>query len=168
MKISMSTTILVTILFCVLPYLWFIYLGKKNTQKSDTLFKNAIKRENLTFSTKEQWHSNFIGIDKSENFLMFLKMNSPETPFLKVDLREVESCQINIQSRDFMKDKQKETELQLLDLELTFLTEREPLILNFYDSGVEYQEHFELKRAKKWQVLIEQNTLGSSLNKSAA
>lgn len=158
MKISMSTTIIVTLLFCILPYLWFIFLGKTNTKKTAKLFKDAIKKENLSFSVKEQWHSNLIGIDKSGSFLLFLKLNSPAEDFLKIDLSEVQSCQINVKSREFIKEKKRETVLQSLDLELTFLTERDPILLNFYDNNIDFQENFELKRAEKWKVLIEQIT----------
>ncbi len=163
----MSVIIILTTLFCVLPYLWFVFIARTNTKKIKKQIKDAIKSENVSFSKKEQWNNNFIGIDESKNLLMFLKMNSQETPFLRIDLNELKSCQINRKSRDFKKEKKMETELQSLDLELTFFTEKEAIILNFYNMKDEFSEDFEMKRIEKWQVLIQQK-INTFSNKRAA
>jgi hypothetical protein len=168
MKISMSVMIILTTLFCVLPFAWFMFIGKNNSRKKEKLFKDAIKDENLSFNTKEQWNNNFIGIDESKNILMFIKLIKQEASILKIDLNEIKSCQINKKTRDFKRENKMETELQSLDLELAFLTKSEIVTLNFYDINDEFSEEFEMKRAEKWQTLIQQSKLKISSNKRAA
>ncbi|MBK5214763.1 MAG: hypothetical protein JJE55_14010 [Flavobacteriaceae bacterium] len=167
MKISMSVVIILTTLCCVLPYIWFVFIAKNEAQKIKKLVKDAIKKENVSFNTKEQWHNNLIGIDETKNLLLFVKMNSQETPFVRIDFSELKSCRINIKSRDFKKEKKWETELQALDLELTFFSEKEAIILNFYDMNDDFTEYYEMKRIEKWQALIQQKINTYSIKKSA-
>lgn len=153
MKISISVMIIFTTLFCVLPYLWFILIGKNNSKKNEKLFKDVIKKENMSFNTQEQWNNNFIGLNESQNILMFIKLINQEVSFFKIDLSQLKSCGINRKARDFKKEKKIETELQSVDLELAFLF-NETITLRFYDVDEEFSEYLEMKRAEKWQSLI--------------
>ncbi len=164
----MFVMIILTTLFCVLPFAWFMFIGKNNTRKKEKLFKDAIKDENLSFNTKEQWNNNFIGIDESKNILMFIKLINQETSILKIDLNEIKTCQINRKTRDFKREKKMETELQSLDLELVFLMKSDSITLNFYDINDDFSEDLEMKRAEKWQALIQQSKPEISSNKRAA
>jgi len=168
MKISMSVMIILTTLFCVIPFAWFIPIGKINTRKKEKQFKDAIRDDHLSFNTKEQWNNNFIAIDESKKILMFIKLMNKETFILKIDLNQIKSCQINRQTRDFKKEKKIATELQSLDVEVTFLTKEEFVTLNFYNIKDEFSEAFELKRTEKWQALIQQSKLNIRLTKCAA
>ena len=168
MKVSISVMIIFTTLLCVLPFVWFMLMGKNTTRKNGKLFKNVIKEENASFNVKEQWNNNFIGIDESKNVLMFIKLNNQETPFLRIDLNDIKSCQINKKTRDLKKDKKMESELQSVDLEFTYLTKKEMIVLNFYDINDEFSEDLEMKRAEKWQALIKETQQKKILNKSAA
>ena len=164
----MSVVTLFTLLFCLVPYMWFIYAEKNKDKKTEKIFKDALKNKNISLSIQEQWSNNIIGIDESKNRLIYLNINSHETSFLSIDLSTLKSCQIDKQTRVFVKDKKNEIELQALNLELTFLADHEPVILNFYDCNVEYHEFYELERAEKWQTLIEKSMLNLSLLKIAA
>lgn len=168
MKISMSVMIILTTLFCVVPFLWFMLIGKNATRKKEKLFKDAIKGENLSFNNKEQWNNNFIGLDESQNVLIFIKLVNQEANILKVDLKQIKTCQINRKTREFKKEKKMESELQSLDLELSIQSNGEPIALNFYDIVEEFSEDLELKRAEKWQTLIRQRSHISIFNKKAA
>ena len=168
MKISMSVIIILTILFCVLPCIWFVFVGKNNEKNIKKQLKDAIKREKMSFSVKEEWNNKFIGIDEIHNSLLSLKMNSLEPDFSRIDLMEVKNCKIIAKTREFIHDKKKVTALRLLEMELTFLTDKEPVILNFYDSDIDIHEDFELKRAEKWLALVKQNIDKVKLNKIAA
>jgi site-specific DNA-adenine methylase len=168
MKISLTVVIIFTTLSVVLPYLWFILAGKNDNKKNEKLFKDVIKGENVSFNTIEQWNNNLIGIDESKNILMFIKLINQEASSLKIDLNQLKSCQINRKTRDYKKEKKMETELQSLDLELTFLFKSEIITLHFYNTNDEFSEDFELKRAEKWQTLIQQSILKSYSDKKAA
>ena len=156
MKISMSVMIILTTLFCVIPFISFMIIGKNNSKKREKLFKDAIKGESLTPNIKEQWNHNFIGLDKSQNIIIFLKLINQEVTIFKIDLKQLISCQINRKTREFKTDKKMETELQSLDLELTTISNGEPIILNFYNIEEGFSEDLELKRAEKWQSLIQE------------
>lgn len=168
MKISMSTIILITTLCCVLPYLWFVIIARNGTNKLKKQINNAVKKENLLFRTKEQWSNHFIGVDDVQNTLLFLSANSLKTPYLKISLQDVKSCQIIKKSRNYKKEMKTETELQSLDLEISFYSNKEPFMLNFYDMNDEFAENFEMKRIEKWQALIQQKILSLQVNRRAA
>lgn len=168
MKISMSVIIIFTTLFCILPFAWFMLLGKYNTKKIENKFKDAIKRVNLNFNIKEQWNNKLIGIDTSKNMLIFMKLIDQEVSVIQIDLNQIKSCHINKQTKEVKKEKKTETELQSLDLELSFLLKSEITTLNLYDINDQLSEYFEMNRAEKWQRLIEQSKLKVSLNKRAA
>lgn len=157
MKISITAIIIYTTLFCVLPYLWFIFIGKNNSKKKEKLFKDVIKKENISFDTQEQWNNNFIGLNESQNIMMFINLSNQEASFFKIDLSQLQSCKINRKARDFKKEKKMESELQSVDLELTFLNKNETITLHFYDNNEEFSEDMEMKRAEKWQSLIIQS-----------
>ena len=162
----MSAILIFTTLFVVLPYLWFILIGKINSNKNDKLFKDVIKREKMSFNTKEQWNNNFIGIDESKNILMFIKLINQETSFSKIDLNKLKSCQINRKTMDLKKEKKTESKLQSLDLEL--IMKSDTITLHFYDTNDQFSEDMEMKRAEKWQTLIEQSKFTTISLKKAA
>lgn len=168
MKISMPVMIILTALFCVLPFISFMLIGKNNTKKKEKLFKAAIIGENLSFNIKEQWNNNFIGLDESQNILLFIKLIHNEATLFKISLTQLKSCQINRKTREFKKEKKMESELQSLDLELKIESNGDPITLNFYNIVEGYSEDFELKRAEKWQTLIEQSQLKSKSYKKAS
>lgn len=168
MKISMSVMIIFTTVFCIFPFAWFLIMGKYNTKKIENKFKEAIKRENLNFNTKEQWNHNLIGIDASKNILAFMKLIDQEVSVIKIDLNQIKGCNINKQTREVKKEKKIETEMQSLHLELSFLMNSEITSLNFYDINDQLCEYFEMQRVEKWQTLIEQSKLKVNLNKRAA
>ena len=145
-----------------------LIIARNNSNKIKKQINNAVKKENLLFSIKEQWSNHFIGIDDVQNTLLFLSENSLKSPYLKINLQGIKSCQIIKKSRDYKKEKKTETELQSLDLEISFYTEKEPLTLNFYDMSDEFAENFEMKRIEKWQALIQQKIFSLQINRKAA
>lgn len=149
-------TIFITIL-AILPFIWFTYLGKKAGNKSKKEIKAILQNEQMKFSASEFWNHHFIGIDDLKNTLLFIKLNSGDNQIVRINLNEVKSCQINKNTRDYKREKKMESELQTLDLELTFASQKPKLTLNFYDINDKLSEEFEMKRAENWQQLILQN-----------
>ena len=168
MKISMSTIYIITTLFCVLPCIYFIFIGKNNTNKKDKLFKDTLKDENVSLSLTEQWSNKFLGFDESKNMLLFMKLINQEVSLLKIDLNQIKSCQINKKTRDVKKENKMQTELQSLSLEFQFLKKNEIITFNFYDINDDFSQDLEIERAEKWQALIEQNKSKITSNRSAA
>lgn len=159
MKISMMVIIIVTTLFCLLPYVWFIMSGQTSIKKKEKQFIKIIKDLNLSFEIKEQWNNNFIGFCQQKNVLIFIKLNNQEHKLFNIELKQIKSCQILATAQTLVKDNKSVSKLRGLDLELIMQANQAPLILNFYDSNEEFTEDLELKRAQKWESLINQNTL---------
>jgi hypothetical protein len=159
MKISMTVVMIFTTLFCLLPYIWFIVQGHTNTQKKAKQFADVINTLHLSLTIMEQWNNKFIGYDKSQNTLVFLKLNNQEFNIYTVELKQLKSCYINVNTQTVVKDNKRVSKLQVLDLELTMHTAKAPIILNFYDCHEEFTEDLELSRAQKWESLIKQHQL---------
>ncbi len=168
MKISMLTIYIITTLFCVLPCIYFILIGKNHTNKKDKLFKDTLKDENVSLSLTEQWQHKFLGFNKSKNMLLFMKLLNQEVSLLKIDMNQIKSCQINKKIRDVKKENKMQTELQSLSLESLFLKENEIITLNFYDINDDFSQDSEIERAEKWPTLIEHNKPKITSNRSAA
>ncbi|GGD30673.1 hypothetical protein [Flavobacterium orientale] len=67
---------------------------------------------------KEQGNTNFIRLNQSQNSLLFTKRISLEAAFLKIDLDQLKSGEINRMTGVFKKEKKMETELRSLELEV--------------------------------------------------
>lgn len=167
MKISITVIIILTTLLCVLPFVWFMLIGKTNAKKKEKIFKMLTKERGLSISQHEQWNNNFIGIDVTINALIYIKLTDLGPQSLKMDLNTIKSCQINKVTRDYKRDKKVESELQSLQLELT-LPSNSKEILYFYDINEQFSEDFEMKRAEKWQFTINQMIMKKSSNNLAA
>lgn len=168
MKISITVVIILTTFLCILPFLWFMLIGKNTARKKEKIFRDLIKEQDLTISQQEQWNNNFVGIDEGKKVLTFIKLNSLQNQILKINLKDVTSCQISKVTRDFKRDKKVESELQTLHLELTYNSSKPKEFFCFYDIEEQLSEDFEMKRAEKWQQIINQNIVKSKTNSIAA
>ena len=168
MKISLTLVTLVITLLGVLPFFWFMYIGKNADRKHKKVLEELIKGENLILNQKEQWNNNLIGIDETKKSLLFVKFAGSEKLITKIDLHDLKSCHINKITRDFKKDKKMESELQTLNLDLAFVSRKPDVTLNFYEIKDNFSEEFEMNRAEKWETLIKKYTNKQALNVSAA
>ncbi len=157
MKISMTVMSLFVILIVTIPYIWFIRIGKNETKKKERIFDKLIKQEQLTLTSNEMWNNSIIGIDETKKTMLFVKLKDAQKDFFIINLNDVKSCQINKVTRDFKKDKKMEFELQTLDLELSFISKKPNLVLNFFDMNDSFSQDFEMQRAEKWVTLVRQN-----------
>lgn len=168
MKISFILVSIITALSIFLPYFLLMAIGLKNNKNQKDLFNSILKRENLSPEFKEQWNQNFIALDKSKNTLIFIKLKDEGHSVNKVNIGNLKSCLINKTTKNFTLGNHRNTELQTLDLELSFLINEEVCALNFYDAKEQFLQDFEIKRAEKWKALIEQSKPKPIFYKSAA
>ena len=153
-------------LMIVLPYIWFILMGKSAAKKKEKIFNKLLKQEQLTLTSKEMWNNSIIGINETKKIMLFVKLKDAQKDFFSINLNDVKSCQINKVKREFKKDKKNEFELQKLDLELSFISKKPNAILNFYDINDSFSQDFEMQRVEKWMALIQQNIQKQVFNKS--
>lgn len=168
MKISLTLVTIVITLLAVLPFFWFMLIGKNTERKHKKRLEEIIKGENLILNQKEQWNNNFIGIDETKKVLLFVKLDTLDHITQKIDLHDIKSCHINKITRDFKIDKKMESELLTLNLDLTFVTGKPDITLNFYEIKDYFSEEFEMKRAEDWETLIKKHIHKQTMNVSAA
>ena len=168
MKLSENFITILISLLGILPFILFTYLGRKASIKSKRIIKDLLKKEDFNCNQKELWNNNFIGIDEAKNTLLFIKLTTPQNQIERINLNEVKSCLINKTTRDYKRDKKIEYELQTLNLELTFISDKTKLTLNFYEITDMFSEDFEMKRAENWQKLILQHAVKSKASDIAA
>lgn len=168
MKISLTLVTIIITLLSVLPFFWFMYLGKNTERKHKKRLEELIKGENLILNQKEYWNNNLIGIDETKKVLLFVKVVGSENLITKIDLHDVKSCNINKITRDFKKDKKTESELQMLNLDVTFASRKPDITLTFYDIKDDFAEEFEMKRAGTWETMIKKHIHKQAMNVSAA
>lgn len=159
MKISVNIVIAIITLLCVLPFVWFTLVGKRRTAKQQKIIKDLIKGEDVNFNHKEFWNQSFIGVDDSKNRLLFSKLMTSDHQVMNIDLNEVKSCKIDKITREFNRDKKVESQLQKLNLELAFNSQKPNAIITIYDIEDNLSEDFEMKRAEKWQKVILDNLI---------
>ena len=167
MEISMPVMAALVIAAVLLPYLWFILVGRKDQRKNKKQIKTRLKNENLTLDFEEQWNDNFIGIDQTKKVLFFYKSSEVDSEIHLINLNDIASCRINKTFNNLKKENKVIVELKTLDLELIYPSKRESFILNFYDVDNYFNEDFEQKRAEKWLDLILKNCNKAPLKKAA-
>lgn len=154
MKLSENLITVLIILLCVLPFAWFMLIGKNRASKSKKVIRDLIKNDHLKMDNEEFWNQNFIGIDTAQNKLVFITLENEGNLIINIDLNDLKSCQINKISNDVKRDNKVESELQKLMLEVTFISKKPNVSLVFYDIEDNSSEDFEMRRAEKWQQLI--------------
>ena len=168
MKISESVITTIIVILSILPFIWFTYIGKKESNKSKKAINDVLKKEQMSFQKKDYWNHNFIGIDETKHNLVFIKTKPSDTIVYNINLNDLKSCLIHKDTRDFKREKKMESELQRLELELMFNSKRPNVILNFYDIADHLSEEFEMQRAEKWQQLILNSANKSLITERAA
>lgn len=154
MKLSEHLITLLIILLCVLPFAWFMLIGKNRASKNKKAIRDLIKNDHLKMDNEEFWNQNFIGIDTVQNKLVFVTLKNEGSLIININLNDVKSCQINKISNDIKRDNKMESELQKMTLEVTFISKKPNESLVFYDLDDNLSEDFEMRRAEKWQQLI--------------
>lgn len=136
------------------PFLLINSIGKSGTRKLKSVYRQIAKKHNFNTTEQEGWGNSYIGIDPSQNKLLFLKLKGEEVSEEFVNLFLVKSCEIR-ESKDVIRTNHtRETILLGIDLTLTFGHGHESLVLNFYDRESGYQEDYEHSRAERWKKII--------------
>jgi hypothetical protein len=152
MKTSLVIISVLLIISAFLPVILFIYNGRKNTANTKKQIKALIKGNGITYSHKEIWRKNFIGISNNNKTLSYIHFEK-DKPFVNnINLSDIKQCQI---IKNIDGGKGKPTNLKSLDLGLTYKLPKKPnVIIKFFNIDDDLSEELELQRIEKWCTLI--------------
>jgi hypothetical protein len=157
---DLGTTIIgsICISLCVLPFVLTGINRKNKERKLITSLNDLAKQHDCKITQHEICGDYVIGVDDSKNFVGFIYNIKDVAKQKFVDLTTVKNCEIiNINRTTPSKKKV----IEKLNLNISFINKNTPnIILEFYNSNVNFQLSGEIESIEKWHKLI-----NNSLNK---
>ncbi|RAJ11611.1 hypothetical protein [Arenibacter echinorum] len=155
MNISMLLVSALLVLCTIIPFVILNKSGKGDLKIMSKEIKNIMIESKLKFDLKESWGNSFIALDSNNKKLVFSKVFDGVVALENIDLNDVSKTKIIKKTYEIRSKNKKETVLEKLDLEISFLDHEKPtMTLNFYDINSIYMEDYELVRAEKWNTAI--------------
>lgn len=155
MDLGLVIISLILVASVFLPFFIIDFSGKSGIKQMRKLFKLEQTKNNIKISEQENWGNCFIGVDKEQKKMIFMKFIDAEPLTHIVDLSKVYSCEIESKVATIKTKSKKENILQKLNLIISsFEGKTSELILNFYDAEGIYGEDYENARAEKWRTII--------------
>ena len=167
MEISFSIITLMILAVIIIPFLTFIYTGKKDSAKFVNYCHQITQSMNLIIQEDEIWGNTYMGIDTTAKKVIYIRKTATETQKTLLDLCAIHGCEILEDRIQILRKDKKESLLNKLDLCIYLNTKSYPKILNFYDLEREYQEDLEMARIQKWKKRILDHATGRSYIKKA-
>ncbi|OBX26105.1 hypothetical protein A9996_06135 [Gelidibacter algens] len=150
--VMVFVTLIVTV-----PFIWFVLAEKSGASKKKKAFNDAAKGHNIKFTLKEAWNNTCLGFDEQENTLFYININTAETKVQKVALEDVRKCVINKTSKEYKNGDKHYSEMSRLDLEFTFVSNTNPVVITLYNAEDNFSQNREVARAEKWLSIIDKH-----------
>ena len=164
---DLGTTIIgiVGIALCALPFV-LTNRNKKNKEKEVlNSLKEFAKQHNSEITEHDISECYAIGLDRSKNAISFLQKTKEDTKFQFIDLNTIKSSEINNISKSLGGN---EKTLDKLHLKLNVIGKNKAsIILEFYNSDINFQPGNEFDSIEKWNKTIN-NLLNSKQQSKAA
>lgn len=159
----------VTVLALVfVPYILFLYVGQQDFRKINYEFKKEARKHALNIDIKGRWNLNAIGIDSHKQKLLFVQRRDEEIFVSLINLSVIQKCISNHHSEQLLVRGENEQVLQNIELELIQNNNDDKIILSLFNSDINMGQDYELKHAKKWTAIINNNlSINSNLRKVA-
>ncbi len=153
LELVIISVVLVASVF--LPFFIIDFSGKSGIAQMKKLFKLELLKNNLKLTEQENWGNTFIGVDREQKKMLFMKFSEVDPSIHLIDLGKIQACEIDSKIGSVKTKVKKENILQQLNLKISPIDNRNPeVILNFYDWEGIYGEDFEMARAEKWKTII--------------
>lgn len=137
------------------PFFIIDFSGKSGIKQMRRLFKTEVDKHSLKLTDQENWGNTFIGEDREQKKLIFMKFLEADPIIHIIDLSKVYSCDIDSKVTTVKIKTKRESILQKLNLKIYSIEpENSEVMLNFYDAEGIYGEDFEFARAEKWKTII--------------
>jgi hypothetical protein len=157
---ELGTTLIGTICvaICAMPFILTTRNKNKLIKKQLTALKNLANKNNSEISQFDVYTFYAIGIDKNKNIISFISKNENTNEEQSVNLENIQSCKI-----ETINTPKKAKDIDKLYLKLTHKDiSKASILLDFFNSDVNYQLGEELQSINKWNTLIN-NSLNSNL-----
>ena len=155
MELELVIISLVLVASVFVPFFILDFSGKSEIAHMKKLFKLELVKNNLKLTEQENWGNSFIGVDREQKKMLFIKFLEVEPIIHLIDLSKIQACEIDSKIGSVKTKVKKENILQQLNLKISPIDSRNPeVILNFYDWEGIYGEDFEMARAEKWKTII--------------
>lgn len=153
MNIEMLAVNIAVVSLVFVPYLIFLMFGQRESKKITSKFNEEARKHGLTITEKETWNLNVLGLDSANQKLLFVQRRDQELFVELIDLSAVKLCRLSNVSSDIIVHGKKDSLLQKLYLEFVQFSGLENQVCLF-DYEQNFTEDFEMKRAEKWNRLI--------------
>jgi hypothetical protein len=154
----MNTSLLIVSIILVssvfLPFYLIDRTGKSAAGHRKKQFKMAIAKNHLALSDQEIWGNSFIGIDRQQKKLLFMKVEDKDQWEKLIDLNNIKECKITASYKKTTVKNHNDMLLLKLDLEIHAHKGNSLVVLNFFDIDGPYKEDYEMIRAEKWKGII--------------
>ncbi|ALM08121.1 hypothetical protein SB49_10130 [Sediminicola sp. YIK13] len=155
MELELVIISLVLVASVFAPFFILDFSGKSGIAQMKKLFTLELVKNNLKLTEQENWGNTFIGIDREQKKMLFMKFSEVDPRVHIIDLTKIQACEIDSKIASVKTKVKKENILQQLNLKISPIDTRNPeVILNFYDWEGIYGEDFEMARAEKWKTII--------------
>ena len=155
MDLSTSIIGLLILAIFILPVILISRAGKGKGKKFEKdLFSEASKNE-LIISEKAFWNEYAIGIDTSNNKIIYLDWSGPERINIIFDLKDVKVFEPVPSYGEMNKKNFNYKKVERLGLRFCFKDSVKPDVnITFYIAGIGQQSDDEVKLFKKWSGII--------------
>lgn len=148
---------LIVTLIVIVPFGWFIFTDKSARSKKKKNFHKIANEQGVKLTLVDYWNNICLGLDESENTLLYINQNMTETTVQKIELNDVRKCAINKTSTDYKNGNKQYSEMSRLDLEFTFVSNTAPTMICLYDRSDNFAQNQELERAEKWLAVVDKH-----------
>ncbi len=167
MKIDILIVDLALVAAVFVPYVLFIFIGRKEIFKLKNTFSQEAKKHQLRFDEKESWNNNIIGFDKEKAKILLVQKRIAGFISDLVDLKDVRCCEVLKEVQTVKIEQRTEEILQRLDLQLKLYNGAFRTI-NLYNCEETFVQDYEVKHAEKWRDIINSHIVFRPTINSAA
>lgn len=154
MKIDIIFVHFAVVAAVAIPYILFILAAARPRKHLKLLFNKEAVALGLNFDQVDRWNSNFIGIDKTHQKVLFVQRIKEEVSVQLIDLKTLKKSILLHQTRTVKINKKNEEILQKVELEL-YMYNGDKKIISFFDSDLTYYQDYEMRNAEKWSKIIQ-------------
>lgn len=153
----MSMVMLFVTLMVAVPFVWFVWAERSGMSKKKKAFEAIANSQNIKFTLKETWNNSCLGFNEDERTLLYINLTKAETEVQKIELEDVRKCVINKVSKEYKNNDKHYSEMSRLDLEFTFVTNTNPVVITLFNADDNFSQDGEIARAEKWLALIDKH-----------
>lgn len=167
MKIDIIVVHFAIVAAVAIPYILFILAAARQKKHLEIRFHQEAKALDLKIDQVDRWNSNFIGIDKTHQKVLFVQRRKEHITVQLIDLKTIKSSLLLHQTRTVKINKKNEDILLKVELELS-MHNGDKQSISFFDCDITYCQEYEMKNAGKWSQIIQESITLRPLVHSAA